>query len=154
MRQKWGVHTGFTLIEILVSLFIFSLVLLGVAKGYLLVDHQMKQLRQEKRVVSLVQELVQRRYRNPTEIYFEQSLWDSIARRSALDTNAVGSCVDGEGCLESELRDYDIRWFQSQFVDDFDRIILSFQPCSEQQYSCLNIFSENQINLSFVVSTY
>ena len=152
MRFSFGKSTGFSLIEILVSLLIFTLVLLGVARGYLLVGHHLNLLYKEKEVASLVQELVQRQYRNPSELYFEQAVWDSL-KRDPQDRLAVMLGCEQEGCLEADLRDYDIRWFQSQVHLHFDEEDFSIKPCVEQQFLCLEVIAQHDVQMEFIVSS-
>lgn len=152
MRLWFSKSAGFSLIEILVSLLIFTVVLLGVARGYLLVSHQLDVLYKEKMVGSLVHELVQRQYRNPSELYFKQSIWDSLRSEPQDGLAAMLTCEE-ERCLESDLRDYDIRWFQAQVQLHFDEEQFSIKPCVEQQFLCLEVIAQHDVQMEFVVSS-
>ena len=148
---------GFSLVEILVSLLVFSLVLLGVARAYLLVDYQINLLHKKQMMSSLVHELIQRGYRNTSVLYYSQSVWDAIDEQTgAMDCSETQECLSaqllGVDIQKTDIRDSDIRWFKSQIQRYYDDVVFTLRPCSEQYFICLKIDEQQQSHMEFIVS--
>ena len=149
--MKHTQQQGFTLIEILVAFLIFNLVLLGVAKGYLLVEHQMSDLRQQKKVLSAVTELVQRQHRNLHVDYFQPFFWQlAVDGDIQRDSGGVQSCFSEQGCSPEELRSFDIQWFKQQVESLVGATDYQVSRCSQVEYQCLTIQANKT---AFIVSS-
>lgn len=128
---------GFSLIELLIALVIFSTLVAGVGSAYLRIWQQQKQQELRQQVLTSLTELVQRRYRNPSVEYFSAGMWQQGAASGFTQINC-----SQQNCSASELRDYDVQWMQQVLASA--SIDFSLRPCLAG-WLCLSLVQAGQM---------
>ncbi len=145
-------EAGFSMIEIVVSLFLFTLVLLGVVQGYLLVQHQQDLLLRERKTSVVVHELIQRYHRNMSERYFAVGDRYSISAASVASTELQDDqCRAVQACDSEDVKDYDFRWFISEIHNVLNMAAITVVPCVQHQYLCFSIVDNHERVMEFIV---